>query len=37
VSGRVGPWKLAIAAAAGKITDLIDDLVLVFDLRAKKS
>jgi hypothetical protein len=36
VSGPVGQWKLAVTAAGGKVTDLIDDLVLVFDLRARR-
>jgi hypothetical protein len=36
VSGPVGQWKLAVTAVGGKVTDLVDDLVLVFDLRARR-
>ncbi len=36
VSGPAGAWKLAMTATGGKITELLDDLVLVFDLRARK-
>jgi hypothetical protein len=36
-SGSAGTWKLAVKATQGKVTDLIDDLVLVFELRARKA
>jgi hypothetical protein len=37
VSGPPGAWKLAVSATGAKVSDLIDDLVLVFELRARKS
>ena len=36
LSGPVGHWKLAVTAVGGKVTDLVDDVVLVFDLRARR-
>ena len=36
VSGPPGLWKLAVKTSAGKVSELVDDLVLVFDLRARK-
>jgi hypothetical protein len=35
VSGGPGPWKLAIGAQGAKVSDLFDDVVIVFDLRAR--
>jgi hypothetical protein len=37
VSGPAGAWKLAVSATGAKVTDLIDDLVLVFEVRARKT
>jgi hypothetical protein len=37
VSGPPGSWKLAVSATGAKVPDLVDDLVLVFELRARKS
>ena len=37
VSGAPGPWKLAVSATGAKVSDLIDDLVLVFEVRARKT
>jgi hypothetical protein len=37
VSGPPGAWKLAISGSGGKIPDLVDDVVLVFDVRARKT
>jgi len=37
VSGAPGVWKLAAGATGAKIPDLVDDLVLVFELRARKT
>jgi hypothetical protein len=37
VSGPPGAWKVAVSATGAKVSDLIDDLVLVFELRARKS
>jgi hypothetical protein len=37
VSGPPGTWKLAVGASGGKVPQLVDDLVLVFELRARKS
>jgi hypothetical protein len=34
--GAPGLWKLAIGARAGKVPDVFDDVVLVFDLAARK-
>ena len=34
---RPGTWKLAVTATGAKVADLVDDLVLVFELRARKS
>jgi hypothetical protein len=36
VSGPPGAWKLVVSAAAGKLAEIVDDLVLVFELRARK-
>ena len=36
-SGPAGAWKLAVSATGAKVPDLVDDLVLVFELRARKS
>ncbi|MFA5908776.1 MAG: neuraminidase-like domain-containing protein [Vicinamibacterales bacterium] len=36
VSGPPGPWKLAVGAEGAKVPDVLDDLVIVFDLRARK-
>jgi hypothetical protein len=35
VSGTPGAWKLSIGAQGAKVSDLFDDVVLVFDLRAR--
>ncbi len=37
VSGPPGTWKLAVAATGGKITEMVDDILLVFELRARTS
>jgi hypothetical protein len=36
-SGPPGAWKLAVTSSGAKLAELVDDLVLLFDLRAKKS
>ena len=36
VSGPSGTWKLAVGANGGKLPEIVDDLVLVFELRARK-
>jgi len=35
VSGAPGTWSLAIGAPNGKVTELFDDVVVIFDLRAR--
>jgi len=35
--GGPGSWKLSVAAKGAKVPDLLDDLVLVFDIKAKKA
>jgi hypothetical protein len=37
VSGPPGAWKLAVTSTGAKVTELIDDLVLVFEVRARKT
>ncbi len=37
VSGPPGTWKLAVSATNAKMPDVVDDVVLVFELRARKS
>ncbi|HEX8110015.1 MAG TPA: hypothetical protein VF516_19935, partial [Kofleriaceae bacterium] len=37
VSGPPGAWKLVVSATRGKVPDYVADLVLVFDLRARKA
>jgi hypothetical protein len=37
VSGPTGPWKVAVGATTGKVPELVDDIVFVFELRARKS
>jgi len=37
VSGPPGAWKLAVNATGAKVPDLVDDLVFVFELRARKN
>jgi hypothetical protein len=37
VGGAPGEWKVAITAQGGKLAELVDDVVLVFDVRAKKT
>ena len=37
ISGAPGAWKLAVTAAGGKVTELLDDLALVLELRARKT
>ena len=37
VSGPAGAWKLAVKTTEGKPTELLDDLVLIFELRVKKA
>jgi hypothetical protein len=37
VSGPPGPWKLVVSATGAKVSDLVDDLVVVFDLRARRT
>ena len=37
VSGPPGAWKLAVTTTGAKINELIDDLVFVFELRARKT
>ena len=36
-SGPAGAWKLAVSATGAKIPDIVDDIVLVFEVRARKS
>ena len=36
-SGPAGAWKMAVSATGAKVPDIIDDIVLVFDVRARKS
>jgi hypothetical protein len=35
-SGPAGAWKLAAGASGGTLGELVDDLLLVFDLRARR-
>ena len=35
--GPPGPWTLTVSAKAAKVTDLLDDLILIFDLRAQRA
>jgi hypothetical protein len=35
-SGPPGTWKLAVNTTGARVSELVDDLVLVFDLRARK-
>ena len=37
VSGPPGVWKLAVGTTGGKVPDMLDDLVLVLEMRARKS
>ena len=37
IGGTPGTWKLTAAAKGGRITDVLDDLVLVFELRVRSS
>jgi len=37
ITGPPGAWKLAVTSTGAKLGDQVDDLVLVFDVRAKKS
>jgi hypothetical protein len=37
VSGPAGAWKLAVSATGAKVSDLVDDLVLVFEVRVRKT
>jgi hypothetical protein len=37
VSGPAGPWKLAVKTSGGKVTDLLDDLLLIFELRVRRT
>jgi hypothetical protein len=37
VSGPPGVWKVALSAANAKVPELVDDIVFVFELRARKS
>jgi hypothetical protein len=37
IGGAPGEWKVAITAQGGKLAELVDDVVLVFDVRAKKT
>ena len=37
VSGPPGAWKLAVSASGAKMPELVDDLVFVFELRARKT
>jgi len=37
LAGPIGPWKLTVGVANGRVPDVLDDLVLVFDLRVRKS
>ena len=36
-SGPPGTWKLAVKTSGAKVADLVDDIVLVLDLRARKA
>jgi hypothetical protein len=36
VSGPAGTWKLAVTGTGAKVPDLVEDLVLVFELRARR-
>jgi hypothetical protein len=36
VKGTPGSWTLTVGAKGTKVSDLLDDLVLIFDLRAKR-
>jgi hypothetical protein len=36
-TGPAGTWKLAITATGSKVPDIVDDIVLVFEVRARKS
>jgi hypothetical protein len=36
VKGAPGAWSVAVAATAGKLTDLFEDVCLVLELRARK-
>jgi receptor-binding and translocation channel-forming TcA subunit of Tc toxin/ABC toxin-like protein/neuraminidase-like protein/PA14 domain-containing protein len=36
-SGPAGTWKLAVSATGARVSEIIEDLVLVFDLRARKA
>jgi Tc toxin complex TcA C-terminal TcB-binding domain len=36
VSGPAGTWKLAVTPTGRKLAELVDDLVLVFDVRARR-
>lgn len=37
VSGPAGAWKFAVSATGAKVTDVVDDLVFVFDVRARQT
>jgi Tc toxin complex TcA C-terminal TcB-binding domain len=37
VSGPPGAWKLAVTTSGAKVGDVLDDLVLVFDVRARRN
>jgi hypothetical protein len=37
VAGKPGSWKFAVAATGGLLPELVDDLVLLFELRARKA
>jgi hypothetical protein len=37
VSGPPGAWKIAVSGTGAKVSDLVDDLVVVFDLRARRA
>ena len=37
VSGPPGAWKIALGAATAKVPELLDDVVFVFELRARKN
>jgi hypothetical protein len=37
VSGPAGVWKLVASASGAKLSDLVDDLVFVFDIRARRT
>ena len=36
-TGGPGEWKLIVSAPGAKVAELVDDFVLVFDLRARKA